>query len=250
MRSHIRRWLAMLKQVMFLSAFGAILSPLLAQQPTTINWGDKGAPFRVIYINGTPVERFEDGKVRIDVFPAFTDRNHSYSVLVGVANTGSGELDVDPSRFSACGDDAQATVFPWVDGGTKIAKEEKSANRRAALAGGLAGFGAGIQQQTATVTNSDGSTSTVTYHDPSATQRVQDDAQHGKRARSDRFATLSSQVMRHSTVDPGQFALGRVYFESPKGESKKASIACVVVSLPAAEYRFLWHGSQPLQLSQ
>jgi hypothetical protein len=221
-----------------------------AQDITTINWGDKGAPFRTIYIDGRPVERFEDSKVRIDVFPAFTDGSHSYSALIGVVNMGSTELDVDPSRFFACGDDAQATVFPWVNGDAKIAKQEKSANRRAALAAGLAGFGAGMQQETATVASSDGSTSTVTYHDPSATQRVQDDAQQGKKARGDRFATLSSQVMRHNTVEPGHFALGRVYFQSPKDESKKAAIACIVVRLSTADYRFLWRGNQPEPLSR
>lgn len=238
----------MIRRVLLLTAVIPLLSAR-AQGHKTVRWG-KAPNFSISYYDGVPRERYDDSFLRIVVLPPSTDRGNRgvFSVTIDITNRRREEIDVDPARFIALSSDPKDSKMTWIDGGQILAKEERSADRRRRIAAGLAGFGAGAGTQTATVYNSDGSTSTVEYHDPTATDQVAADSRTRAKEIQDQFAMMQAHVLRRNTVSPGSYVVGNVYFQGRKGMNKKASIAELDIPIDGIIYQFLWSESTPVPL--
>jgi hypothetical protein len=229
----------------------ASILPAHSQEQKIVMWGT--APnFSIIYHDGVPWEKYEDGLVRIIVLPPTEDSGSRrvYKVKLAITNRKKEDIDVDPARFIALSSDPKDSMMMWVDGGQIIAKEERKADRRRRTAAGFAGFAAGAGAQTATIQNSDGSTSTVQYHDPSAADRVIAGSHARANEIQNRFAALDAHVLRRNTISSGNFAAGDVYFEGPKQMDKKATIAELDVSVDGTIYQFRWDKGIPLPLGK
>lgn len=238
----------MMKIIYFLLV-GLCAIPSLCQSHTeVVTWGEKGAPFKIEYFNGHPEEVLHTASVWINVFEPLQMGKRLYAATVQVSNPGQNDIDVDPSIFSGCLDDERHSELIWTDGDRVIGKQERSARRRSAIAAGLASFGAAAQTQTATVENSDGSSSTVRYHDPATDEEARKNANRTSDSISRRYAGFASVVLRRNTVSPGGDVIGRVYFSAQKGAPKKAQISEVDVRIGGVMYRFVWDRGKPVPL--
>jgi hypothetical protein len=216
----------------------AIESPA-AQKPIVVRWSLSDPRCTVVYLNGIGHEQFSDGARSIGVYTPIERDKNTYQVLVGVGNLRREALDVDPANMGGLSDDAPQMVMESIDADAKIAKENHShhgwAILGAALAGGAAGAGS---NKTATVNNSDGSTSTVTYHDDTATRQAARNAANNRVAIDARSAKESSHLLRRNTVLHGEEVFGFIYIQKPKGMSKKAHVGSFVVDLGDTIYVF------------
>lgn len=207
-------------------------------KPATIVWNIKDPRCKVIYTNGVPRERFQTEKLTIDVWSPYLHDKQTEDIGIGINDVSSGEVDVDPRRFSAQANDAKHTLMPVIDADAKLAKEQQHVRRMQAIGAALSGFGAGMSSQTATVNNSDGSTSQVTYHDPAATDRVNADAAANAAATTSHYKEVSRTILRRNTLTNGGFVIGDIYLERPKGLDKKAKVDAVAMYLGGTVYIF------------
>jgi hypothetical protein len=174
----------------------------------------------------------------LDIYlPTLRDK-HTYTIMLGMVNLGTVPLDVDPANMGGLGSEAPSVVMKSVDGDALLMKENRHAHRWAILGAALSGAAAGASTSTATVENSDGSTSNVTYHDPNATRAANADARANRDAIDGRTARVASTVLRHNTLGPGEFVVGFVYVERPKGMGKKDGMGQFVVDLGDTIYIF------------
>lgn len=208
-----------------------------ADKPRIVRWGPSEKECSVLYANGTARERITDAGRIIDVHAPILRDKHTFQVLVGVINVSNSDLDVNPDNMGGLAGDANAIVMRSVDGDARIDKATRSAHRWSMLGAALSGFGAGYGSS-ATVNNSDGSTSTVNYHDDSATRHVQQDAAAHHSTISATGALEGSRLLRHNTVAPGNFVMGYVYVEKPKEMSRKDRMGSFVVDFGDSIYIF------------
>ena len=136
-------------------------------------------------------------------------------------------------------DESPQLVMESIDADAKIAKQNHSHHGWAILGAALSGAAAGAgSNKTATVNNSDGSTSTVTYHDDTATRQASRDAANNRVAIDAKSATESSHLLRRNTVLHGESVFGFIYIQKPKGMGKKARVGSFVVDLGNTIYIF------------
>jgi len=229
----------MKKLATFLLSY-CLVGLLLAQQPEkpVVVWDSTSAGCKVMYLNGEPYEHMENAAVVVDVHPPRKKEKRIDSILIGVVNISQSELDVNPKTWSAVAGDAEATSMPYLDGGYVLRKEERHDRRMQAIGNGLSGFGAGMQTHTATVSNSDGSSSTVTYHDSADTANANAAAANRSALMSQSYERASSAVLRRNTLSSGLFVVGTVFFDRPKGLKADIPVRSVDIELNGTIYRF------------
>lgn len=215
--------------------------PALAQnQSASFVWNSSDHCCKVIYEDGRAREQFIDERVLIEVYPPTAYDKHSERARIIVYNGqhSTSDLDVNPAAVAASADDPAHTILHSASGDQILAKEERSANGRNALASALQGFGAGMESHTATVNNPDGSTSTVTYHDPNDQRQANEDAATRASDIRNHYSSLSGTVLRRNTVRPGNFVEGYVYFARPKGLDKKIPLNAIAIYVAERTYIF------------
>jgi hypothetical protein len=85
----------------------------------------------------------------------------------------------------------------------------------------------------------DGTTSTVTYHDPTADANVSRPAEARAEAINAEYAAATSTVLRENTLFKGHQVAGLIYFSKPKTlKDKKAVLAEIDVPIGGKVYRF------------
>lgn len=219
---------------------------LLGAQPRVVAYTE-GSCCSVVYENGIAYFVIVDGSTSV-VLSRMSDYSARIpSFYISIKNLGKLPLDVDPSLFSAT--ENNNTLLSYLDMDAKAAKDLKRHNKNSLLlmmlVGGLNGAAA-AQPQVATVNNSNGSNSTVTYVDPNAQIEANDrTAQLGSQVRSrnnEIFETSTINVLRRNTLQENGSVAGVVYFASPSGmkAAKKASIPMqhVDIVLDGTIYRF------------
>ena len=218
--------------------------PVMAQtdtpgKPNVVTWNPSDAAHcLLVYSNGLAHEVISDRGRSIDVFAPTLANKHTYRVSVGIQNLAGGVIDVDPEKMGGVTDDATPIVMPSIDADARLAKEVQSARRRAMIGAALSGYAAGSSSTTATIHNSDGTTSTATIHDNTATQQANTQAAANRASIDSRASAVSSTILRRNSVYPGNFATGFVYMDKPKGMGKKAHVAQFVVDLGETIYVF------------
>jgi hypothetical protein len=217
------------------------------KKPEVLRWSLSDPRCTIIYTNGSPVERVSDNGHDINVMAPRVRDKHSYTVLVGVENWRQGALDVDPANMGGLTDESPQGVMLSIDGDKLLADENKSAHRRAIFGNALSGFAAGYgNNTTATVQNSDGTTTTATVHSSGNVSQAERDAANNRDAINSISASEASLMLRRNTVAQRGYVGGRVYVERPKRMSKKAHIGSFVIDLGDTIYIFPFvNGSVP-----
>jgi hypothetical protein len=209
-----------------------------AEKPKVIKWQSGDACCKVVFSDGVAYERFSSSSILIDVHAPRVYDKHTDYVIVGVINSTGADLDVDPANWRAEAGDSASTDMPEVNADRLLTNDERKDRRRQMIGNALAGFGAGMQTRTATVNNSDGSASTVTYKDPTDVQNVNASAAASAASLSGHYARMSSAVLRRNTVRTGEFVIGSVYFDRPKHLNKKTTIGNVALTIGDTIYVF------------
>ena len=216
----------------------AIQSPT-TPKPIIVRWSLSDPRCTVVYVNGIGHEQFSDGGRLIGAYTPIEHDKSTYQVLIGVRNLGREALNVDPANMGGLSDDSPQMVMESIDADAKITKQNHSHHGWAILGAALSGAAAGASSnKTATVNNSDGSTSTVTYHDDTATRQANVNAANNRRAIDSKSAKEASHVLRRNTVLQGEDVFGFIYIQRPKGMSKKAHVGGFVVDLGDTFYIF------------
>jgi hypothetical protein len=194
----------------------------LAEAPPPVVTYAEGLRCRTIWHNGKASYLIQDANVSILVSAASNYSASLHSVWVSVRQDGESTLDIDPTKFEAFADDEPHTALPYLD---MDAKEEHDRKHKYIVGrntlGNLAGAsgGAAATPQTATVNNSDGTSSTITCTDPNAQAKSNAQAQaNEERIRSNIQAHDESQtsgLLRHTTSYKGIVISGTVYFQGP-----------------------------------
>ncbi len=143
------------------------------------------------------------------------------SVKLGVLNERQNSFDVLPSKITAL-ETATGRPLKVID---KAAAMLRSRRWQAAAAA-LSGANAGLQdvnntRSTATVTDSDGNSSTVYVQTPNGNRNVDRNNRQvaENRAALDSLASqYDSVALKAETVYPGQFVKGFVWLSKPKGK--------------------------------
>lgn len=185
-------------------------------------WDPGQSNCSVIYLNGSAMERIEDHGRVIDVFAPIRRDKHTFEVMVGVINGTKANIDVDPNKIGGFSDDFAQLPMASLDADSKIAKEERSQQRKVALGTAI----------------SAGSASLNTQNDPLAVNRAEAKGTAEQVAISNAHSAESNRVLRHNTLAPGSHIGGFVYMERPTKMDKKANIGTLVVDLEGTMYIF------------
>lgn len=213
-----------------------------AAKPVVVRWDTSDPRCTTIYTDGRARERITDNGRIIDVWaPELRNERDKriYSVLVRVQNFRDEVVDVDPVHMGGLTDGSPHLLMDTIDADAMIASENRSRGRWAAVGAGLSGFAAGYgNNTTATVQNSDGSTSTVTVHDNAGTRQAEQDAANNRASINATSASEASIVLRRNTVAKAGGVAGRVYIFKPKGAGKKDHVGQFVDCLGNTIYVF------------
>jgi hypothetical protein len=172
-----------------------------------------------------------------------------HSVEVAVRQDGDIPLDVNPANFSVVASDPNHTVLPYLDMDTKAAKDRKHNSFLSGLLVGItaaaSGAAAGLPQ-TATVNNSDGTSSTITYTDPNAQANANAQAQANSKVASAgvaaKYVAQTAGLLRRNTLHKDEIVSGTVYFQGPKGMKATkhgfTPLASIDIPINGIIYRF------------
>jgi hypothetical protein len=128
---------------------------------------------RVVWQDGKAFYVMQDANTTVVISGPSNYSASLHSVQIQIRQDGDTPIDVDPARFEAVAEDPQHTQLAYLDMNAKATHNRK---RRAIISGILLGISAGASgaaasmPQTATVNNSDGTSSTITYTDPTPKQ--------------------------------------------------------------------------------
>jgi hypothetical protein len=207
-----------MKSIMLIFSF----SVAALAQPSVVTFSP-GECCSTIYQDGKAYHVIRDANVSVMVSASANYSARLHSVFVSVLQLSDTPVDVNPATFSATAEDVNQTVLPYLDEDERAEKERK--HKRACLVFclllALAPLVLPASPQTATVNNSDGTSSTITYTDPNAQARTNAQAtEQGNEVRQSIRAAHDAKVsnlLRRNTLQKGGSASGVVYFEGPKG---------------------------------
>ena len=230
-----------------LFALAALVVPASPQSQTVTF--TNGPCCKVVWENGHGFYSIQDQDVLVTVSGPSNYSASLHSVFVSVAVLGKYPKDVNPQMFRAIANDADHTILPYLDMDQKAAHDRHrrsvSSGILLAIAGGASGAAA-AQPQNVTVNNSNGTSSTITYTDPSAQNAANAqtsasvEASHQAVQRS--YEAETQGLLRRNTVAEGKSVAGVVYFQGPK--KMKATmkgftpLAAVEIVLDGKTYRF------------
>lgn len=161
-----------------------------------------------------------DGNTVVKIDDPVNRGHGEFSVDLTVAQFDSGMAEVIPEDFSALFSDAAHTRLVFANRDQEIDHHAKKSMWAGVLLAGMAGAAA-AQPQTATVNNSDGTSSTITYTDPVAQQRANEQAAETGHAIRQRAIDAKVGLLHRNTVEPGQSVSGTVFFKRVKGSNVK-----------------------------
>jgi len=204
---------------------------------------------KIIWENGKRFYVIYDDNLSVMISSPSNYSASLHSVYVSVLATNGTLVDVNPTLFTAVADDPTQTKLPYLD---MAAKAEHDRHHRAVVSGILLALSAGASgaaasmPRTATVNNSDGTSSTVSYTDPNAQADANAQAAANSMAASQNndaaYAQQTAGLMLHNTISNGKFASGIVYFQGPKHmkATKKGFTPLLGIDLPinGKIYRF------------
>ncbi|HMF65760.1 MAG TPA: hypothetical protein VK608_16860 [Edaphobacter sp.] len=204
---------------------------------------------KVVWQNGKAFYLIQDENVSVMVSGPSNYSARLHSVYVQVRQDGDGPLDVNPADFKVIADDDAKTEIPYLDMDVKAEHDRKHKSLISGILLGIASGASGAAAaapQMATVNNSDGTSSTITYSDPAAQANANAEARaDGKNARANIQAVYdakTSGLLRHNTLQKSQIASGNVYFEGPKGmkNAKKdfTPLVSIDILINGTIYRF------------
>ncbi len=206
--------------------------------PTRIFWKNKDSNCcDLILVEGVPYRILKANGLQIAFVPKVFG---SYFVMnVYVRNDSEKRVNVLPEE-STLGvwrksEDALA-VLPSMFAPTDADKIAQKMGSRQGWINALSLFGAGLAQQTATVTNNrTGETATITAPDTQA----QDRAQNQARANAAKTGSLGNRVVsdafKSNTLFPGDTVSGNIYFKADKHER-----GVFVLKIDGVEYGFIY----------
>src|ERR1700733_557312 len=207
----------------FLALFLCLSSFTFSQNVLPVITYADGPCCRTIWSNGKASYLIQDQNVSVLVSGPSNYSASLHSVWISVRQDGDTILDIDPTKFVATADDSNQTLLPYLD---MDAKAEHDRKHKRMVGGILLAISAGASgaaaasPQTATVNNSDGTSSTITYTDPNAQARANAQAaENGKAMRSNiqaHYEAQTSGLLRHTTSSKGVIVSGTVYFQGPK----------------------------------
>ena len=228
--------------LVFRSSVLAILlaSVALAQTavPTVVRWqsGTSNSDWKMSNGSLTLTLR-QDG---LTLMVALTKFGPYQVALVTVFNETHQRIEVVPSRITLEQVEPEHAPYTYQDP-DKLAKSVRHISRWAYVGAAMAGMG--TQESQATITNSDGSTSTatITTRDSAAQDRAIENINRGRDLRAARASIIQTDALRENTVLPGEDVSGSVFFAVPKHYGKyyryKGKLE-TVLRVPVSDYVF------------
>lgn len=238
-----------MKTYLLLAALFLLVFPVFASaQDRVVDFQKDQACCRLIWKDGAPYLFIDDGSIHVGIgAPTYTPYDtRLYSLLVYVKNDGDNAIEVNPSQFSAFASDSNHSPLEYVDMDQLAAHDYKHSTFWNSFRSGLGAAAASMSgTQTATITSSDGTTSTVTYNNPAAVANAVNNvyarqAQRQQRI-ADRFNSTTGVVLRHNTLSKDMQIIGSVSFRGPKNMKpfgKGAQIDYVDIRIGDTIYRF------------
>lgn len=175
---------------------------------------------KILFVDGKRFVQVTEGDTVVGIGEPVNDGHGEFSVFVAVTQMGTGTAEVIPTDFSALYTDPSHTRFPYLDRDKEVDRRARKSMWVGILAAGLSGAAAATPQQ-ATVNNSNGTSSTVTYTDPNAQARVNQQSAATNEAIRQNAANAKSELLRRNTVTSGATASGIVFFKKPKSSKVK-----------------------------
>ncbi len=191
------------------------------------------------YRNGEIYKRITNGDTTVITgIPEATTKD-VYRVWVGVRRDTNSTVLLDPRLTSVVLSDEASTTVLSADADQMLDKATKHAEHMQRFGAALGAAGASLAQQDATVTNSDGSTSNVSFHDSSADARARDNAAFPASSLQQQYAELHSSILRKNTLEGGETVKGFIYFKKPKHlKGKNIQVAQVNILVDEVEFCF------------
>lgn len=212
----------------FLSLF-LLSAAALAQSPSapkivTFNPADK-EHCKVVAFNGKPMLETTYNGTTVAITMPQNWGNGEFSVMVAVAQTGTGSAEVNPKEVSALYPDPEHTRFRWFD---KARDLDAEASRRATGIGQPGGAGGGPGNALTDASAAMGQTThPEQMHDtnPQAITKAAEEARQLQlRTAAGNASSLSPldpahppTFLRAASVKPGSSAIGYVFLRKPKG---------------------------------
>jgi hypothetical protein len=234
-----------MKALLTVALLAITVKPALAQYPNNpkiliYDQNDK-EHCREFFNDGTRFIGMFDGPLSVAVSVPVNHGHGKFSVYVIVAQQGPGVAEVIPSDFSAWYTDPPHTRFPYLDRDAEIDDEAKRSTIAAVIIAGMGGAAA-AQPVQATVHNSNGTSSTVTYTDPTAQQRANEQA--AKLIDDSRRSEASDRngILHRNTIPDGHSVEGLVFFKKPHSSPLKVGskdhLFAVDIPINGVVYRF------------
>ena len=241
----MKRVLNGLASWLILSAFFIFIR---AHAQKIVTYSD-GPCCKAVWVNGQRFYIIRDDNVSVAVGPPQNFSARLHAVEVEVRQDGNTSVEVDPATFKAWAADDVKTPLPYVDMEGRAEHDRKHRSLMAGILNGVAAAGGGAAAatpQTATVNNSNGTSSTITYTDPDAVARTNEtsatNARKTQEAINTRRDVTVAGLLQHNTLSRGQIVSDLVYFEGPKGmkPTKKGftPMANVAIVLNGTTYVF------------
>lgn len=196
---------------------------------------------KILFADGKRFIQITNRDTIVGIGEPVNEGHGEFSVFVAVTQGESGTAEVIPTDFSAWYTDPPHTRFPYVDRDDEVDGHARKSMWLGILAAGLSGAAAATPQQ-ASVHNSDGTNSTVTYTDPNAQARVNQQSAATNEAIRQNAADAKSGLFHRNTVTPGTTVSGIVFFKKPKKSKvkvgKKDRLFAVDIPINGVVYRF------------
>jgi hypothetical protein len=187
---------------------------LAAQSPgSTLTWKAHSPNSDERFVNGMDARAIFSNQATVSVTPISENGKLAVVVLIENPDKGAGRLEVIPDDVHVFKTSDKGVVELKRESAEKIAKSIVHRQRVAAFG---SGFAAGSSQQTGTVTSSDGTTSQVTIHDSSAQNASIAQSRDNIHQAQAAGAALVDEELKRNTLDPGQTAMGKLFYPHQK----------------------------------
>ena len=177
---------------------------------------------KISFVDGKRFIQMQDGDTLVGISEPINSGHGEFSVYVAISELGTGTAEVVPTDFSAWYSDPPHTRFPYMDRDAEVDRKTKHSMWLGILAAGLGGASAGSPRQ-ASINNSDGTSSTVTYTDPNAQSLANAQSAQTFQAIKQRSIDAKTGLLHRNTVGQGASAGGVVFFKKPNS-TKEALI--------------------------
>ena len=237
----------MFMRILWLTALQTLVS--FAALPQSLSSDVSPESCRVEYSNGNIFEIITKAQLEISMQVPVRGEKERFSVFVSLSNNRMSSVDVNPAVFRARLNDSNDTNdLELTDMDAVLSKEQRSAQKRQAMADAFGAVGASYSTKTATVHNSDGTNSTVNYHNPDADTSASNTSANQHARLTNYYQSASATLLRRNTVQPSSTIRGFIYFTAPKHTNKKISLQQIILKVGTDDYTFYWQDAEPKAL--